>query len=149
MRKLKLQMDDYINGYVGGTNGVETTGWPTWNPWCWIYNVSDFAAWYLRHSLLDGKTAENIIKYWEHEAKTKSLLIHLQKMAALQSCFSLKRSTNQPGIIPLWQKSSEQLPTKSKIGKRYSCVWRCRFCFVTGKGRTRDEYHLIVNQRYG
>jgi len=66
MRKVKLQMQMTINGYVGGLDGKND--WMTWNP------DDEFIA--FLNSLLDAsdilllgrKTAEGIIKYWENEA---------------------------------------------------------------------------------
>lgn len=66
MRKLKLQMQMTINGYVAGPNGEND--WMTWNP------DNEFIA--FMNSMLDTsdtlllgrKTAESIIKFWKETA---------------------------------------------------------------------------------
>ena len=67
MRKLKLQMQMTLNGYVAGLNGKNE--WMTWNPdaeftesLISLLDTSDTL-------LLGRKTAESIITYWEHEAE--------------------------------------------------------------------------------
>lgn len=67
MRKLKLQMQMTINGYVGGPDGKND--WMTWNP---DDEFLAFLAALIDSSgtlLLGRKTAEGIIPYWEDTAE--------------------------------------------------------------------------------
>lgn len=99
MRKLKLQMQMTINGYVGGLNGEND--WMTWNP------DTEFIA--FLNSLLDTsdtlllgrKTAEAIIKYWEDTAEKNPDHPFAKKLWHFQNSFSPKHLTRAPGTILL------------------------------------------------
>ena len=86
MRKLKLQMQMTINGYVAGPGG--NNDWMTWNP------DNEFLAFLV--SLIDSsetlvlgrKTAEVIIPYWEETAEKNPVHPFAKKNCGYtKSCF--------------------------------------------------------------
>src|SRR5437667_5402715 len=94
MRKLKLQMQMTINGYVAGPNGK--SDWMTWNPddeliafMSSLLDTSDTL-------LLGRKTAENIIKYWEDTADENPTHPFAKKIAALPKIVFTKTLDKSP-----------------------------------------------------
>src|SRR5215831_17283579 len=81
MRKLKLQMQMTINGYVGGLNGKND--WMTWNPDAEFIAFLTFLLDTSDTLLLGRKTGEGIIKYWEDEAVNNPTHPFAKKIAAL------------------------------------------------------------------
>ncbi len=85
MRKLKLQMQMTINGYVAGPNGKND--WMTWNPddeliafMSSLLDTSDTL-------ILGRKTAENIIKFWEDTAAEPYSSICKKNSCSSKNCF--------------------------------------------------------------
>src|SRR5215472_887715 len=81
MRKVKLQMQMTINGYVGGPNGKND--WMTWNP---DSEFIEFLISMLDTSdtlLLGRKTADTLITYWENEAVNNPNHPFAKKIAAI------------------------------------------------------------------
>ena len=82
MRKVKLQMQMTINGYVAGVNGENE--WMTWNP---DDEFIEFLSSLIDTSdtlLLGRKTADGIIKHWENEAITNPTHPFAKKIADIQ-----------------------------------------------------------------
>ena len=94
MRKLKLQMQMTINGYVAGLKGEND--WMTWNP---DAEFIEFLSSLLDTSdtlLLGRKTADGIIKYWENEADKNPTHPFAKKIAAIPKVVFTKTLDKSP-----------------------------------------------------
>ena len=94
MRKLKLQMQMTINGYVSGLNGKND--WMTWNP---DDELIAFMSSLIESSdtlLLGRKTAESIINYWENEADKNPTHPFAKKIAAIPKVVFTKTLDKSP-----------------------------------------------------
>src|SRR6185437_2873773 len=115
MRKLKLQMQMTINGYVGGINGEND--WMTWNPddefITFLSSLIDSS----NTLLLGRKTAEGIIPFWEKTAKENPSHPFAKKIARL----------------------------KKEKGKDILVFGGAGFVSSLIKEQLIDEYHLIIN----
>ena len=95
MRKLKLQMQMTINGYVGGPNGEND--WMTWNPddefIAFMVSVLDSSD----TLLLGRKLAEGgFVEFWQNTAEKNPAHPFAKKIAALPKIVfskSLDKST--------------------------------------------------------
>lgn len=146
MRKVKLQMQMTINGYVGGLNG--NNDWMTWNP------DAGFIA--FLNSLLDAsdtlllgrKTAEGIIKYWENEADQNSAHPFAKKIAALPKVVftkTLDKSTWNNTTLAKGNLAEEIAGLKKQNGKDILVFGGAGFVSSLIEKGLIDEYHLIIN----
>jgi len=146
MRKLKLQMQMTINGYVGGLNGKND--WMTWNP------DAEFTA--FLSSLLDTsdtlllgrKTAEGIINYWEGEADQNSSHPFAKKIAALSKVVftkTLGKSIWNNTTLSKGDLGEEIAALKKQNGKDILVFGGADFVSSLIKEGLIDEYHLIIN----
>lgn len=146
MRKLKLQMQMTINGYVGGLNGENT--WMTWNP------DDEFTA--FLGSLLDTsdtlllgrKTAEAIIKFWEDTAVKNPGHPFAKKIASIKKIVFTKTlsesSWNNTGLAK-GNLAEEIAALKNQSGKDILVFGGAHFVSSLIKEGLIDEYHLIIN----
>jgi dihydrofolate reductase len=146
MRKLKLQMQMTINGYVGGPNGEND--WMTWNP------DDEFIAFMV--SLLDTsdtlllgrKTAEGIIKFWEDTANKNPGHPFAKKIAALPKIVfskTLDQSTWNNTTLAKGNLAEEITALKNQPGKDIIVFGGADFVSSLVKEGLIDEYHLIIN----
>jgi dihydrofolate reductase len=146
MRKLKLQMQMTINGYVGGLNGKND--WMTWNP------DSEFTEFII--SLLDAsdtlllgrKTADIIIKYWEDEAASNPAHPFAKKIAALPKVVftkTLTRSKWTNTTLTNGNIAETVTALKKQEGKDILVFGGVDLVSSLIKEQLIDEYHLIVN----
>jgi dihydrofolate reductase len=146
MRKVKLQMQMTINGYVAGLNGK--SDWMTWNP------DAEFTA--FLNSLLDTsdtlllgrKTAEGIIKYWENEASQNPAHPFAKKIAALPKVVftkTLDKSAWNNTTLAKGNLAEEISDLKKQNGKDILVFGGAGFVSSLVKNGLIDEYHLIVN----
>ena len=146
MRKVKLQMQMTINGYVGGLDGKND--WMTWNP------DDEFIA--FLNSLLDAsdilllgrKTAEGIIKYWENEAVQNPAHPFAKKIAAIPKVVftkALDKSTWNNTILAKGSLTEEIADLKKQDGKDILVFGGADFVSSLIKEGLIDEYHLIIN----
>jgi dihydrofolate reductase len=146
MRKVKLQMQMTINGYVAGLNGK--SDWMTWNP------DAEFTA--FLNSLLDTsdtlllgrKTGESIIKYWENEASQNPAHPFAKKIAALPKVVFTKTLDESPWNNTTLAKGNlaEEISSlKKQNGKDILVFGGAGFVSSLIKNGLIDEYHLIVN----
>ena len=146
MRKVKLQMQMTINGYVGGTNGEND--WMTWNP------DAEFIA--FLNSLLDAsdtlllgrKTAEGIIKYWEDTAVENPTHPFAKKIAVLPKIVftqTLDKSTWNNTTLAKGNLAEEVASLKKQNGKDILVFGGAGFVSSLIKEGLIDEYHLIIN----
>ena len=148
MRKLKLQMQMTINGFVGGPNGE--LDWMTWD---WSEDIKSYVT-DLTNSMdtiiLGRKLAEGFIPYWA-DVKTKP--DHPEYEAG-------KTFTDTPKIVfsktlskSLWDNTevtSENLSDKikelkNKAGKGIIVYGGANFVSSLIEENLIDEYYLFVN----
>lgn len=146
MGKVKLQMQMTINGYVGGANGENN--WMTWNPDAefitFLISLLDTSG----TLLLGRKTAENIIKYWEHEADQNPAHPFAKKIAALPKVVftkTLNKSTWNNTTLAKGNLADEITSLKKQNGKDILVFGGAGFVSSLIKEELIDEYHLIVN----
>ena len=146
MRKLKLQMQMTINGYVGGINGEND--WMTWNPdteftafLCSLLDTSDTL-------LLGRKTAESIINYWEDTAEKNPAHPFAKKIAALPKLVFTK-TLDKPGwnntTLAIGDLAEEITALKKQNGKDILVFGGAGFVSALIQEGLVDEYHLIIN----
>ena len=146
MRKVKLQMQMTINGYVGGLNGEN--GWMTWNPddefiafLSSLIDTSDTL-------LLGRKTAEGIINYWENEAVKNPTHPFAKKIADIRKVVftkTLDKSTWNNTALAKGNLVEEVANLKNKTGKDILVFGGAGFVSSLIKEGLIDEYHLIIN----
>jgi dihydrofolate reductase len=151
MRKVRLQMQMTINGYVGGLDGKND--WMTWNP------DAEFIAFLI--SLLDAsdtlllgrKTAENIIPYWANEADQNPAHPFAKKIAALSKVVftkTLDKSAWNNATLAKGNLTEEIASLKKQSrslsgGKDILVFGGAGFVSSLIEKGLIDEYHLIVN----
>ena len=146
MRKIKLQMQMTINGYVGGLDGKND--WMTWNP------DAEFTAYLI--SLLDTsdtlllgrKTGESIINYWENEATQNPTHPFAKKIAVISKIVftkTLDESIWNNTTLAKGNLAEEIAGLKNKTGKDIIVFGGARFVSSLIKEGLIDEYHLIIN----
>ena len=146
MRKLKLQMQMTLNGYVAGLNGKNE--WMTWNP---DAEFTEFLISLLDTSdtlLLGRKTAESIIKYWENEADQNPAHPFAKKIAALPKVVftkTLNKSTWNNTTLAKGNLIEEIADLKKQGGKDMLVFGGAEFVSSLIKEGLIDEYHLIIN----
>jgi dihydrofolate reductase len=146
MRKLKLQMQMTINGYVGGLE--EKSDWMTWNP---DPEFTTFLASLLDTSdtlLLGRKTADNIIKFWEDEAVSNPTHPFAKKIAALPKVVFSKtvdKSRWNNTTLAKGDLAEEIAGLKKQKGRDILVFGGAGFVSSLIKEGLIDEYHLIIN----
>jgi dihydrofolate reductase len=146
MRKLKLQMQMTINGYVGGVDGKND--WMTWNP------DNEFTA--FLSSLLDTsdtlllgrKTADNIIKFWEDEAVNNPTHPFAKKITDIPKVVftkTLDKSKWNNTTLAKGNLAEEIAALKKQNGKDIIVFGGAGFVSSLIKEGLIDEYHLIIN----
>jgi dihydrofolate reductase len=146
MRKVKLQMQMTINGYVAGPNGENH--WMTWNP---DDEFIEFLNSLLDTSdtlLLGRKTAEGIIKFWEDTAKENPIHPFAKKIATLPKIVftkTLEKSTWNNTSLAKGNLVEDITNLKKQNGKDILIFGGASFVSSLIKEGLIDEYHLIVN----
>jgi dihydrofolate reductase len=146
MRKLKLQMQMTINGYVAGPNGK--SDWMTWNP---DDEFIEFLTSLLDTSdtlLLGRKTAEGIIKFWEDTAKENPAHPFAKKIAAISKIVftkTLDQSSWNNTTLAKGNLAEEIANLKKLNGKDIIVFGGAGFVSSLIKEGLIDEYHLIIN----
>jgi dihydrofolate reductase len=146
MRKLKLQMQMTINGYVGGTNGENN--WMTWNP------DDEFLAFLV--SLIDSsdtlllgrKTAEGIIPFWQNTAEKNPAHPFAKKIVDIPKVVFTKildKSTWNNTTLAKGDLAEEIVGLKKQNGKDILVFGGAGFVSSLIKEGLIDEYHLIIN----
>lgn len=146
MRKLKLQMQMTINGYVGGPNGKND--WMTWNP------DDEFLA--FLGSLIDSsdalllgrKTAEGLIPHWENTAEKNPEHPFAKKIADIPKVVftkTLDKSTWNNTTLAKGNLAKEISNLKKQNGKDILVFGGAGFVSSLVKEGLIDEYHLIIN----
>jgi dihydrofolate reductase len=149
MRKLKLQMQMTINGYVAQPNGK--SDWMTWNP---DDELTAFMSSMLDTSstlLLGKKTAEAIIPYWETTAEKNPAHPFAKKIVDIPKVVftkTLDRSIWNNTTLAKGNLAEEiaGLKKSSQGGSKDILVFGgAGFVSSLIKEGFIDEYHLIIN----
>ena len=146
MRKLKLQMQMTINGYVAQPDGKND--WMTWNP---DDELTAFMSSMLDTSdtlLLGRKTAESIIKFWEDTAIKDPTHPFAKKIAEIPKVVftkTLNKSTWNNTTLAKGNLALEIANLKEQNGKDILVFGGASFVSSLIKEGVIDEYHLIVN----
>jgi dihydrofolate reductase len=146
MRKLKLQIQMTINGYVAQPDGKND--WMTWNP---DDELTAFMSSMLDTSdtlLLGRKTAESFIKYWEDTAIENTAHPFAKKIASISKIVftkTLDKSNWNNTRIANGNLVEEIANLKKQNGKDILVFGGAGFVSSLIKEGLIDEYHLIVN----
>jgi dihydrofolate reductase len=146
MRKLKLQMQMTINGYVAQPDGKND--WMTWNP---DEELTAFMSSMLDTSdtlLLGRKTAESIIKFWEKTADENPNHPFAKKIADIPKVVftkTLNKSDWNTTTLAKGNLAEEIANLKKQNGKDILVFGGAGFVSSLIKEGLIDEYHLIVN----
>jgi dihydrofolate reductase len=146
MRKVKLQMQMTINGYVGGLNGKND--WMTWNPDTEFIQFLNSMLDTSDTLLLGRKTAENIIKYWENEADQNPAHPFAKKIADLPKVVftkTLDKSNWNNTTLAKGNLVEEIAGLKKQNGKDLIVFGGAGFVSSLIREGLIDEYHLIIN----
>lgn len=146
MRKVKLQMQMTINGYVGGLNGEND--WMTWKP---DTEFIEFLSSLLDSSdtlLLGRKLADGFIKHWENEAEKNPVHPFAKKIAAISKVVfskTLDKSAWNNTNLAKGNLAEEIASLKKQNGKDILVFGGAGFVSSLIKEKLIDEYHLILN----
>ena len=146
MRKLQLQMQMTINGFVGGLDGKND--WMTWNP---DDEFLEFLVSLIDSSdmlLLGRKTAEEIIPYWENTADKTPAHPFAKKIVDIPKLVftkTLAKSTWKNTTLAKGNLADEIDNLKKQNGKDILVFGGAGFVSSLIKEGLIDEYHLIVN----
>jgi len=146
MRKVKLQMQMTINGYVGGSNGEND--WMTWNPDAEFTAFLDSLLDTSDTLLLGRKLADGFIKHWENAADKNPAPPFAKKIAALPKVVftkTLDKSTWNNTTLAKGNLAEEIAGLKKQNGKDMLVFGGADFVSSLIKEGLIDEYHLIIN----
>ena len=146
MRKVKLQMQMTINGYVGGLNGKND--WMTWNPDAEFVRFLNSLLDTSDTLLLGRKTAESIITYWKNEADQNPAHPFAKEIAALPKVVftkTLDKSIWNNTTLATGNLAEEIASLKEQNGKDILVFGGAGFVSSLIKEGLIDEYHLIIN----
>jgi dihydrofolate reductase len=146
MRKVKLQMQTTINGFVAQANGKND--WMTWNPDDELIAFMNSLLDTSDTLLLGRKTADNIIKFWDDTATENPAHPFAKKIAALPKIV-FSKTLNKP----MWNNATlangnlaEKIAgLKKQNGKDILVFGGAGFVSSLIQEDLIDEYHLIVN----
>lgn len=147
MRKVKLQMQMTINGYVGGLKSEND--WMTFNPDPGFIAFLD--------SLLDTSdvlllgrklVTDGFIEYWENAAEKDPAPPFAKKIAAISKVVftkTLTQSTWNNTTLATGDLADEIAALKKQTGKDILVLGGAGFVTSLVKEGLVDEYHLIIN----
>ncbi|TPE42797.1 dihydrofolate reductase family protein [Pontibacter mangrovi] len=147
MRKLKLQMQMTINGYVGGQNGEND--WMTWNP-------DDEFLVFLNSLVISSDTlllgrklaTSGFIEHWENTAKNNPEHPFAREITDIQKVVftkTLDKSIWNNTTLAKGNLIEEVANLKQQEGKDILVFGGAGFVSSLIKEGLIDEYHLIVN----
>ena len=146
MRKVKLQMQMTINGYVAQPNGKND--WMTWNPDDELIAFMNSLLDTSDTLLLGRKTAEGIIKYWEDTADENPTHPFAKKIVDIPKVVftkTLDKSTWNNTTLAKGNLTEIIASLKKQNGKDILVFGGAGFVSSLIKEGLIDEYHLIVN----
>ena len=146
MRKVKLQMQMTINGFVAGPNGEND--WMTWNP------DDEFLQFIKSHFdsldtlLLGRKMAEGFIEHWENVAGSNPEHPFAKKIVDTRKIVftkTLGESNWNNTTLAKGNLAEEIAALKNQNGKDIAVIGGAGFASSLIKEGLIDEYHFIVN----
>ena len=146
MKKLKLQMQMTINGYVAGPNGEND--WMTWNPDVELMEFMNSQYDSSSTLLLGRKTADFFIKHWENtfdknpDTPFAKKIVDLPKVVFTKT---LDESIWNNTILAKGNPAEEIADLKKQNGKDIIVIGSPSLVSSLIKEGLIDEYHLIVN----
>jgi len=146
MRKVKLQMQMTINGYVAQPNGKND--WMTWNPDDELIAFMNSLLDTSDTLLLGRKTADSIIKYWEDTADENPTHPFAKKIVDISKVVFTKtvdKSAWNNTTLAKGNLAEEIANLKNQTGKDILVFGGASFVSSLIKEGLIDEYHLIVN----
>lgn len=151
MRKVKLQMQMTINGYVGGLNGEND--WMTWNPDAEFIEFLNSLLDTSDTLLLGRKAAEDMINFWEDTANKNPAHPFAKKIADIPKVVFSKtldksiwnNTTLAKGNLAEEITSLKNQSRSPSGGKDILVFGGAGFVSSLIKEGLIDEYHLIIN----
>ena len=146
MRKLKLQMQMTINGYVAGPNGKND--WMTWNPDDELIAFMNSLIDSSDTLLLGRKTADSIINYWENALDKNPDTPFAKKIVDILKVVFTKTLHKSPWNNTTLAKGNlaeEIANLKKQNGKDILVFGGAGFVSSLIKEGLIDEYHLFLN----
>lgn len=146
MRKVKLQMQMSIDGYVGGPNGE--LDFMTWNP---DDKLLEFINSLIDSSdtlLLGRKMTDGFVKHWENEFNNNPDTPFAKKIVDIPKVVftkTLDKSTWNNTTLAKGNLAEEIANLKKQNGKDIIVYGGAGFVSSLIKEELIDEYHLIVN----
>ena len=146
MRKVKLQMQMTINGYVAGPNGEND--WMTWNP------DDEFLEFINSHFdssdtlLLGRKLADGFIEHWENTAVKNPEHPFAKKIVEIPKVVftkTLDESTVEQHRFGNGKSGGRDCRLEKTNGKDIAVVGGAGLVSSLIKENLIDEYHLIIN----
>lgn len=146
MRKLKLQIQTTIDGYVARPGGE--SDWMTWNPdeqfLQFIFSMIDSSD----TLLLGRKMANDFINHWEKTSISNPEHPFAKKMADIQKVVfskTLEKSIWNNTKLAKGNLAEEIANLKSQNGKDIIVYGGAGFVSSLIKEGLIDEYHLVIN----
>lgn len=146
MRKVKLQMQMSIDGYVAGPNGEQD--WMTWEQddelLAFINSLIDSSG----TLLLGRKMTDGFVKHWENAVKNNPDTPFAKKLVDIPKVVftkTLDKSTWNNTTLAKGNLAEEIANLKKQNGKDIIVFGGAGFVSSLIKEGLIDEYHLIVN----
>ncbi|WP_026308676.1 dihydrofolate reductase family protein [Spirosoma spitsbergense] len=146
MRKVKLQIQMSIDGYVARPNGEQD--WMTWNPddqlWQFINSLVDSSD----TLLLGRKMTDDFVRHWENTVSADPDNSFARKMVDIPKVVftkTLDKSTWNNTSLAKGDLADEIANLKKQNGKDIIVYGGAGFVSSLIKEGLIDEYHLIVN----
>jgi len=148
MRKLKLQVQLSVDGYVAGPNGE--MDWMTWNMddklLQYITSITDSSD----TILLGRKMTDGFVTYWTNVLKTPESpeYVFAKKMVDTKKVVfsrTLEKSTWANTVLAKGNLADEVVKLKQQAGKDIVVYGGAGFVSSLIKEGLIDEYHLFVN----
>ena len=146
MRKLKLQMQMTINGYVAQPNGAND--WMTWNPDDQLLEFFNSLIDSSDTLLLGRKLADGFINHWENALDKNPDTPFAKKIVDIPKVVftkTLDKSTWNNTTLAKGNLAEEIANLKKQNGKDIIVFGGAGFVSSLIKEGLIDEYHLIVN----
>ena len=146
MRKLKLQMQMSIDGYVARPNGE--SDWMTWNPDDQLLQFINSLIDSSDTILLGRKMTDGFVSHWENTATNNPDNSFAKKMVAIPKVVftkTLVKSTWNNTTLAKGDLADEIANLKNQQGKDIIAYGGAGFVSSLMKDGLIDEYHLIVN----
>ncbi|HTN21637.1 MAG TPA: dihydrofolate reductase family protein [Pelobium sp.] len=146
MRKLKLQIQMSIDGFVARPNGEND--WMTWYPDEQLLTFMNSIADSADTLLLGRKMTDGFVSYWEDTANRDPKNVFARKMADISKVVftkTLDKSTWNNTVLAKGNLAEEIANLKKQDGKDIIVFGGASFVSSLIKEGLIDEYYLLVN----